>query len=221
MKRRFIVGIAVLSSAVVCVAQVNGVPASVSSPTNSGGLFSRNGIPAGVGSLGPQGYSPVSDNFVPVGPPRRDRLGRVVLAAPIPLYYYGYPLVYLPVEPPANTRRVSAPQYQSEPQKIIVEIRDTRPPAPVAKEVVAEKAPAAIREERRAEVELPRVATVFIFRDGSRKDLKDFAITPTELIDLSEGLIRRSPLDALDRAATLKANADQGVELHFPAAASD
>ena len=221
MKHGFTVGVAIVFLAATCAAQVHGVPASVNSPRSNGDFFTPTGIPAGVGSLGPQGYSrsAFNDRFTPTGPLRRDRMGRVVLPAPIPLFYgvpY-YPVVYLPVrESEVVQRFVEPPTVATEPQKIILEIRDTRPAAVASKEAVPEKK-AAPREE----VEPPRVATVFIFQDGSRKELKDFAITPTELIDLSEGLIRRSPLASLDRAATVKANAENGVELHFPAASSD
>jgi hypothetical protein len=219
VKPWFTLGLAVLLAG-TCAAQVHGIPASVNSPRN-GSFFSRNGIPASVASLGPLGYSSRND-FVPAGPLRRNRLGRVVMPVAIPLFYEPFPVMYVPVAGQVwVAEREREPRATSEPQKIVIEIRDTRPPASVVKEVAAEEPPAAIRQERREEIELPRVATVFIFRDGTRKDLKDFAITATELIDLSEGLIRRSPLDALDRAATLKANAEQGVELHFPAAASD
>lgn len=200
-----------------CAAQVRGVPASVNSgPADFSGA---RGIPASVGSLGPQGYTrPIyNPDFVAVSPPRLDRLGRAYLVAPIPLFYYGgfQPIVYLPQDQAPQVERSTRPAPPQEPQKIIVEIRDTRPSPPVvATKEVERPAP-------RPEVDLPRAATVFIFQDGSRKELKDFAITPTELIDLSDGLIRRSPLAALDRAATLKANAEQGVEVHFPTTSSD
>lgn len=206
------------------VAQVHGVPASVTSPRSDGMVFTPSGIPASVSSLGPQGYGrpTFNDRFIPTGPLRRDRLGRVILQAPIPLFY---PVAYYPVyvAPSANAsyveRVVEPSANRSEPQKIILEIRDARPSAltVAAKDSKEpEKKPAP-----RNDAESPRAATVFIFRDGSRKELKDFAITETELIDLSEGRIHRSPLDSLDRPATLKANAENGVEVHFPSASSD
>ncbi|MEO5937235.1 MAG: hypothetical protein ABIP81_08470 [Terriglobales bacterium] len=223
MKRRITLGSAALLLAATCAAQVRGVPASVNS--GPGDFSGARGIPASVGSLGPQGYTrPIyNPDFLAVSPPRRDRLGRAYIAAPIPLFYYGgfSSIVYLPQEQAPYVERNARPTPPPEPQKIIIEIRDTRPSPPVvdpkiaaAKEIEGKPAP-------RPEVDLPRAATVFIFQDGSRKELKDFAITQTELIDLSDGLIRRSPLNALDRVATLKANAEQGVEVHFPATSSD
>ena len=171
-----------------------------------------------MSSLGPAGLGFPTRTLVP-GPLHRNRLGRVTNVAPIPLFYGAvYPVVYLTSEEPGNVQRLAEPAANpSEPQKIILEIRDTRP-QPEAK---AGKPEAVAATETRAEVEQPRAATIFIFRDGTRKELRDFAITEAELIDLSGGLIKRSPLAALDRPATLRANAENGVELHFPVPPSD
>jgi hypothetical protein len=222
VKRRSIAGLVVLLLTAACAAQVRGIPASVTSPrTGSDVNFTPRGIPSSVSSLGPAGLGFPSRTFVPVGRLHRNRLGRVTNVAPIPLFYGVpvYPVVYLTSEEPGNVQRLVEPAANpGEPQKIILEIRDTRP-QPEAKVTKAE--PVSADVEPRAETESPRVATVFIFRDGTRQELKDFAITESELIDLSGGLIKRSPLAALDRPATLKANAENGVELHFPASPSD
>ena len=200
-------------------AQVHGIPASVTSPRN-GNLSRPVGIPASVTSLGPEGFNSFAD-IRPLSPPRRNRLGREVGVAPIPLFYgvpY-YPVVYLQAESEPVVQRVVQPATATEPQRIIVEIRDARPLIePKAK---LEAAPAPSPSPRVEAPEPERVPTVFIFRDGSRKELKDFAITDTELIDLSEGLLKRAPLADLDRAATLKANAEKGVEVRLPAGSSD
>lgn len=200
----------------VAAAQVHGIPASVTSPRD-GNVFRPVGIPASVTSLGPEGFTSFVD-LRPMPPPRRNRLGRFVNVAPIPLFYgvpY-YPVVYLPAEPESRVERIVEPaRTPNEPQRIIVEIRDPRP-LPETKPT-PEAAPAVAPAARVEAAEPERVATVFIFRDGSRKELKDFAITDSELIDLSAGLIKRSPLAELDRAATLKVNAEKGVELKLPA----
>lgn len=227
VKRSVTVGLAGLLLTVACAAQVHGVPASVTSPRDGADIFSTpRGIPASVSSLGPQGFSRprMNPDFIPIGPPRRDRLGRVVMPVPVPLFYGApyYPVVYLSAGDSSSSyveRVVETPAHANEPQKIILEIRDVRsqPSATVAKEQVPV---AATQPEPHDEIEVPRTATVFIFQDGSRKELKDFAITETELIDLSEGLIKRSPLAALDRAATQRANAENGVEVHLPVGSS-
>lgn len=144
------------------------------------------------------------------------------MTAPIPLFFGApyYPVVYVPVTEDGTVQRVVEPSTRTgEPQRIIVEIRDTRPlpESHATKEAV----PALKPTPRVEEPEPERAPTVFIFQDGSRQELKDFAITDTELIDLSQGLIRRTPLASLDRVATLKANAAKGIEVRLPAASSD
>jgi len=219
VKRRFLIaGLALLLSA-AAAAQVHGIPASVTSPRNGDG-FRPVGIPASVTSLGPEGFNSFVD-VRPQSPPRRNRLGRLVNVAPIPLFYgvpY-YPVVYLPAEPEPVVQRVVERASPIEPQRIIVEIRDARPLVEPKPRVEAAATPAP--QPRVEQPEPERAATIFIFRDGSRKELKDFAITDTELIDLSEGLIKRSLLADIDRPATLKANAEKGVEVHLPVASSD
>jgi hypothetical protein len=221
VKRRYLMAGSALLLAAYAVAQVRGIPASVTSPRTENQMLVPSGIPASVTSLGPRGFAPERMIYPPGT--HRNRLGRVINVSPIPLFYgvpY-YPVVYLPVEEPGVVQRVvERPRTPDEPQRIILEIRDVRP-QPESVRVPKEPAVEAARPARLETPEPTRVATVFIFRDGSRKELKDFAITATELIDLSEGLLRRSPLDSLDRAATLKANAENGREIQLPASASD
>lgn len=222
VKRLPIIGL-ILAFAVAApaAAQVRGIPASATSPHQGGLVLTPGGIPASVASPGPRGYVTFSPDFRPVGPPTRDRLNRVHLRTPVPLFYAVpiYEVAYLPVGQGENSYRVvEPPTTRGEPARVIVEIRDTRSqPAPEPKPApAAGPTPAAAPEP-----ELPRVATIFIFQDGSRKELKDFAITATELIELTDGLIKRSPLASLDRAATLKANGENGVQVHLPNSASD
>lgn len=220
MKRLLIAGL-VLAVAVPTVAQVRGIPASATSPHRGGLVLTPGGIPASVASPGPRGFVTFGPDFMPVGPPRRDRLNRVHLRTPVPLFYAVpvYEIAYLPVTQNETSYRLVEPSpVRGEPARVIVEIRDTRPQAePGSKPAVA----TAPKPAPALEPELPRVATIFIFQDGSRKELKDFAITATELIDLTDGLIKRSPLAALDRAATLKANAENGVQVQLPTSSSD
>jgi hypothetical protein len=218
VKQGFTVGAAIVMLMTASVAQVNGIPASVTSSRNGNvASFTARGIPSSVSSLGPEGLAFQTRDFRPLGPVRRDRLGRVVLGAAIPLFYDIYaPIVYVRDASGVEPTRIERLDSRSEPQKIIVEIRDTRPAEAPPKEVIVEK-----KTAPREEAEAARTATVFIFLDGSRKELKDFAITQTELIDLSAGMIRRSPLSTVDRSATLRVNSENGVELYFPASASD
>jgi hypothetical protein len=65
-------------------------------------------------------------------------------------------------------------------------------------------------------IELPAQPAIFILRDGSRKEMTSFAIMGGQLIDLSKGKIFRTPLDKIDRKATLAANAKAGREIELP-----
>jgi hypothetical protein len=64
-------------------------------------------------------------------------------------------------------------------------------------------------------IELPSEPTIFVFRDGSRKEMTSFAIMGGQLIDLSNGKTFRIPLDQIDRKATLAANAKAGREIQM------
>jgi len=65
-------------------------------------------------------------------------------------------------------------------------------------------------------IELPEQPVIFILRDGSRKEMTSFAIMGGQLIDLSKDKIFRTPLDKIDRKATLAANAKAGREIQLP-----
>ena len=59
--------------------------------------------------------------------------------------------------------------------------------------------------------------TLVIFRDGTRKEIQNYAIMGKELIDLSGGRMKRYPLDDVDVKATIKENNDRGVDFRLPA----
>jgi hypothetical protein len=62
-----------------------------------------------------------------------------------------------------------------------------------------------------------RPTTLVVFRDGSRKELRSYAIVGKELVDVSGGRMRRYPLDDVDVKATTKENNDRGVDFRLPA----
>jgi hypothetical protein len=65
-------------------------------------------------------------------------------------------------------------------------------------------------------IEIPTEPAIFIFKDGTRKEMTSFAITGGQLIDLSKGKVFRTPLDRINRKATLAANARAGHEIQLP-----
>ena len=62
----------------------------------------------------------------------------------------------------------------------------------------------------------PSANTVFVLRDGRRITAKNFAISGQTLWILNENTARKTPLSDIDRAATEKANAENGIEIHLP-----
>jgi hypothetical protein len=65
----------------------------------------------------------------------------------------------------------------------------------------------------------PSANTIFVLRDGRRITAKNFAISGQTLWILNENTARKTPLSDIDRAATEKANAENGIEIHLPEAA--
>ena len=61
--------------------------------------------------------------------------------------------------------------------------------------------------------------TVLVFKDGSHREVLNYAIVGSTLFDLSDGLTRKVALAELDLPATVKQNDDRGVEFQLPASA--
>jgi hypothetical protein len=59
-------------------------------------------------------------------------------------------------------------------------------------------------------------ATVFIFKDGTQLETKNYAIMGGTLFDFSGALLKKVQIDELDSAATLKANDDRGIQVKLP-----
>ncbi|HET9792277.1 MAG TPA: hypothetical protein VFR08_13330 [Candidatus Angelobacter sp.] len=62
----------------------------------------------------------------------------------------------------------------------------------------------------------PSANTIFVLRDGRRITAKNYAISGQTLWILNENTARKTPLSDVDRAATEKANAENGIEIHLP-----
>ena len=58
--------------------------------------------------------------------------------------------------------------------------------------------------------------TIFVLRDGRRFTAQNYAISGQTLWILNEHSARKTPLSDIDREATEKANAANGVEIHLP-----
>ena len=62
----------------------------------------------------------------------------------------------------------------------------------------------------------PSALTIFVLRDGRRVTAQNYAISGQTLWILNEHSARKTPLSDIDRAATEKANAANGVEIRLP-----
>jgi hypothetical protein len=59
-------------------------------------------------------------------------------------------------------------------------------------------------------------ATVLVFRDGHRVEVRNYAIVGNTVWDLSEHLAKRISLDTLDLDATIKVNDERGTPFRYP-----
>jgi hypothetical protein len=216
--------------ATTAFAQVHGVPASVTSPRSNGQFMVPTGVPASVTSLGPQGFTPGINPLVPVTGPVINPLvpapahpihrngrrhdGRNHVVTPI---YYGYPVYY--------TDSTYGYQMQSEPEPVV-----EQPAPPQRLEIVVVDKRDEEKKKAEQEAELQQAAepkksdltaasgdpAIFVFKDGTRKELANFAVMAGNLYDLSDGKMFKIAMNTIDREATLAANAQQGRAIQLP-----
>jgi hypothetical protein len=198
-------------------AQINGVPASV---TSSGfGGREINGTPASVSSLGPRGFAPrAGGQFQSV--PRHDRNHHRDSQFLYPYYYpyygsdYGDPDSY-GMDSGQNSESDS--DYQGGPtifdrrgrgaEDYVPPVKDTAPPQPSQTQTPSSEPPAP---------ETPQVPTVLVFKDGHQSEVENYAIFGQTLFDLTPGHRRKIALADLDLVATEKQNDDRGVTFQLP-----
>jgi hypothetical protein len=214
--RRLWVSAAVLLLAPLVVAQINGVPPSVTSFGPGRGLTP--GVAASVTSLGPRGMIPNS-TFFPNRPccfngfhngfhHRRDNNFIPFVAVPV---YYGGDYADYSVDDSMED------QYRGGPT-----IFDRRGPGtyarqydlPLTREVTPEPTPAVAAAAPAPVPDQPN--TLLVFRDGHTAEIKNYAIKGDLLYDLSDGRARKIALADLDLAATRKQNDDRGVDFELP-----
>jgi hypothetical protein len=171
------------------------------------------GVPASVTSLGPCGFTPCFFNhgfrhfgfspFFGNGFFGGGFASTFPVAVPVPVYNdYG-------TEPQPQIMVQQPP----EPQRLEITIVDRRG----EKENGSHPAEAAPETPKRNDVpDAPTTPAIFVFKDGSRKELANYAIMRGELIDVTDGKIFRIPLEKLDREKTLEANAKAGREITLP-----
>jgi hypothetical protein len=211
-------------------AQINGVPASVTSYGFGGSNNPNPGVRASVTSLGPNGYGnsrPVFGNccanfFLPANPNpplfsgRRHRRHEDHAFFPIgvsePVYVpYAVPYVQEADDDSVDVDYVHAagPRNPTPPAKRDRD-RDSAPKADAS----AKPTPGEAEEPVAAQP-----STVLVFKDGHQSDVLNYAIVGDTLFDLGAGRTHKILLADLDIPATRKVNDDRGVDFQVPASA--
>jgi hypothetical protein len=217
--------------ALPAVGQVNGTPASVTSPGFGGNAV--NGPRSSVTSVGPQGYAPPhhhpgpigSDNRVPNnnrgdGHHHHDHGRNSDTTGPV---WYAVPVPYAVDSAPAEDQASEAPEagedsadYQggptvldrrgSGPSSYIPPVKNAAPAHPAEH---AEEAPP-------VDPDPPLAPTLFVFKDGRTLEVANYAILGQTIYDLTPGHRRKIALIDLDLEATRKQNDERGVTFQLP-----
>jgi len=199
-------------------AQINGAPASVTSPGFGG--HSTNAPRASVTSLGPNGYAPNSRATFSTSPdnrhgdhPHHRHYANGYAAYP---YVIGVPVPYAAdmAATDAGSDADDDSNYQGGPT--IFDRHGSGADSYVPP--VSDISPA--HGEQRVAVDPPEPApepTLLVFSDGHKLEVGNYAIVGTTLFDLTPGHSRKVPLADLDLDATRKQNDDRGVIFQLPA----
>ncbi len=204
-------------------AQINGMPASVTSPGFGGRQV--NGVAPSVTSLGPRGYTPGSRTCCfrsgfPANPNTAPNFyhhhhnGTLpwggVYAAP----YYGY---YDSGDDPSADP--AGEQYNGGPTIFDRRGSGTTPPsAPHRSRARNDNPqPEASDEVEQSEAATPdQPQTVLVFKDGHQLEVANYAIVGSTLYDLTGGRRQKIALADLDLTATSRQNDDRGVDFQVP-----
>jgi hypothetical protein len=206
-------------------AQINGAPASVTSPGFGGRAI--NGPPASVTSLGPRGFAPnssvtFSQGFVPPTIDAHhhrhhhvDYLPPLAYAVPVP---YAVDLGATDAstdyddDASADDRD---PNYQGGPTIFDRRGSGAASYIPPVKDVPR---PHAVQSADPSSVdpEPSQAPTLLIFKDGRKLEVGNYAIIGATLFDLTPGHARKIALADLDLETTLKENDDRGVTFQVP-----
>jgi hypothetical protein len=201
-------------------AQINGAPASVTSPGFGGHAI--NGTPASVTSLGPRGFAPnpqitfTTPQHVPhrVDSERRHHHSTEFT----PPFLYAVPVPYA-VENSASEDYTdggdSDPNYQGGPTVFDRRGSGARSYVPPVSDV----APSRQSERADSSPEGPEAAndpTLLVFKDGRKLEVGNYAIVGATLFDLTPGHSRKVAVADLDLEATRKQNDDRGIVFQLP-----
>jgi hypothetical protein len=219
-------------------AQINGVPASVTSTNFGGHSNSSPGVPASITSIGPNGIQPrnpfphqsaccINRQFsVNSNPPNNQRRhhrerGQFFPGGGAVYIPYAYPVIGEP-----DPGDAVADQQENQPQEeyrggpTIFDRRGPGEPAyaaadplPSRRQAQTEAAPA----PPPAETPVPdQPQTLLVFKDGHQLEVQNYAVIGDTLYDLTPGRHHKIALDELDLTSTAKQNDDRGIDFRLP-----
>jgi hypothetical protein len=105
-----------------------------------------------------------------------------------------------------------------EPQKVEITIVDRREDQREAKSAQT-PASGPVQPIAKAEPSVPEPEpqpTIIVMADGSRKELRNYAIMGTDLFDLADNKLFKIPLDTVNLDATIAANEANGKQFRLP-----
>jgi len=218
-------------------AQINGAPASVTSPGFGGNAI--NGTRSSVTSLGPQGYAPPVRGPISAGNGNGVHHGhgdgnhvhgngdghrghRQDSGAVGPVWY-AYPVPYAvdgaQQEDQSEDAAENDADYQGGPTVFDRRGSGERSYVPPARD----PAPAHAAQAQSAQEEAPAVdpdpplpPTLLVFKDGRTAEVANYAIVGPTLFDLTAGHRRKIAIMDLDLDATRKQNEERGVTFQLP-----
>jgi len=213
-------------------AQINGVPASVTSFGFGGNANPTPGVRASVTSLGPNGYGnsrPIfeyccANFFLPPNPNpplffgrhhrRHEDRNLFAVGVSEPVYVpYAVPYVQNEDDDAGNGDEAEADEGYTP------DARSASPPTGRAGDRRAAARADAIGKPVLSQPERPvtrQPATVLIFKDGHQSDVMNYAIVGDFLFDFEAGHTHKIPLADIDLPATHKVNDDRGVDFQIP-----
>ena len=216
-------------------AQINGVPASVTSIGFGGHGSKISGVPPSITSLGPNGFGsrspffseptccinplfPVNSN-PPIFSRHHNRFSG--FTGFVPFYSVPYtPIIVMqaPDEEPADAdysggptifaRRGSGRPSRDSFRDDDRSRRDEGEKQPAAPEQVAQPTPLADQPQ-----------TVLVFKDGHQLEVQNYAVIGDLLYDLTPGHRRKIALAELDLTATATQNDNRGIDFELPVSA--
>jgi len=200
-------------------AQINGAPASVTSPGFGGHAI--NGPRASVTSVGPHGYAPGPGvSFSTSGAPVDGHRQHHHFVPYVPPVFYAVPLPYaVDVGAAEDNDGPDADEqdanYQGGPT-----VFDRRGSGRDSYVPPARSVPSPRSADRADDTNAPAPdslePTTLVFKDGHKLEVGNYAIIGQNLFDMTPGHARKVPLADLDLEATRRQNDERGITFQLP-----